>query len=617
MSAHWLFGCAIFFAFSSAQSQPTASARIADDGVSVEFVFNNPDSQAYVCSAVGVSVRYSAGTNEALAVDVRLGPDSQNIVIPQSNESIAELRRIYNRNDLKAEAILGQVVLPPTGCEIDRSGKVYALAIDDRTGCSDPRQIMKLFSVNPGLQTLSFASAPIALAAPMDKWLAHSFGQPVFYGLRHQTPRQLTTWRIEESGMQTLGSMALPDAPTGAIVYGGEVRALPLAGWTMLDSETLLAAYVSGMVDDPAGPVARVFFDVVKLDNAGIPLESIRHTLNVLAISSAELFVAQSVHRPGTVLLYLSAAPVRHWGNSGNLFDRQPVDLFPAPRDELAFYTQVSRIDGIKQAGQWKFTTKSLPMEDPRVAAKEFVASGAHRPVGLTGSGRIGSLALTRAGSAGGQYIQVWSVPTNTASVLAHSTSPDFCNVLILPIDTRTYASGNADMNRQDAAGKTAVHIAVEKGDKASLEALLRKKPALNIRDKEQHTPLMRALHAGRADLLSLLIKAGADVSLPVPDLSGTMFAIQQSVISKACDECIAPLSTVGVSWKKITLPDGRTGEFKDFLCAQIGQDQAGLARYIPPPPPLPESADMRQWKAEAQRRVKISTTLNIDCAQR
>lgn len=62
-----------------------------------------------------------------------------------------------------------------------------------------------------------------------------------------------------------------------------------------------------------------------------------------------------------------------------------------------------------------------------------------------------------------------------------------------------------------DGKGRTPLHFAAYYGDKKLLERCCSLCRDLNIRDREQKTPLMQAAIAGRIDLIEVLIEKGAD----------------------------------------------------------------------------------------------------------
>jgi len=69
------------------------------------------------------------------------------------------------------------------------------------------------------------------------------------------------------------------------------------------------------------------------------------------------------------------------------------------------------------------------------------------------------------------------------------------------------------ELNRTDADGETLLHWAVKKNDAEAVKALLEMKPDLNAADKAGYTPLLIAAENGNEKIVSMLIKAGADVN--------------------------------------------------------------------------------------------------------
>jgi ankyrin repeat protein len=75
--------------------------------------------------------------------------------------------------------------------------------------------------------------------------------------------------------------------------------------------------------------------------------------------------------------------------------------------------------------------------------------------------------------------------------------------------------AGGADVNQQDDAGYSPLHIAALNGNIAIIETLLRAGANPNLTDKHGNGPLWTAICSGpkdlKKDLLEILVKAGAD----------------------------------------------------------------------------------------------------------
>ncbi len=71
-----------------------------------------------------------------------------------------------------------------------------------------------------------------------------------------------------------------------------------------------------------------------------------------------------------------------------------------------------------------------------------------------------------------------------------------------------------ADVNLQDNEGKTALHYAVERGDRSLIEYLLSQDANINAKDKKDNTPLHYALEQNNLDLARYLLSQKADVNV-------------------------------------------------------------------------------------------------------
>jgi ankyrin repeat protein len=71
-----------------------------------------------------------------------------------------------------------------------------------------------------------------------------------------------------------------------------------------------------------------------------------------------------------------------------------------------------------------------------------------------------------------------------------------------------------ADINRQDSAGDTLMHLAASANDTGTIKSLLDAKAKINIKNTLGKTPLMLALEKNRIPIAETLIKSGADMSI-------------------------------------------------------------------------------------------------------
>jgi hypothetical protein len=621
MMKRLLASAGLVLASTYALAQPGAVARIAADGISAEFVFSNPGPQPYVCTIAEASIRYTGGVVRAATVrDVVLGPGAQNIVIKQPEVQIADLRSTFG-DAIRAETTNGKVTLPPAGCEVDQPSQVFAVAIDNRSSCGDPRSIFKLYALDLKYRTIAVASAPIPQAASPGTVLAHGLGLPVFYGIPEKYPGQLYAWKVDTDTITALNGMALPTPPAAANIVGNADVALRLVSAVMLDRETLLLAYEPGWVSSPSGPVARLFLDVVTLDGDGGPARIERRWVDAAMIVNPELFMSRSLHSPGAVTLYLAGTEIARRQNMPSILAPAPTYSFGPPLAVFDAIPQAVRFDASKSGTQWQFTTRLPDGASYAADGAQFLTSGALRYPGAMTGLRIDNMLLMRAGNRGTQELQVWSMTAGNAPVLSQSTSPDLCDTRIIAIDNRSYARGEPGLDAQDAEGKTRLHLNVEKGDAAALASLLLKKPKLNVRDNQKNTPLMIAMNKNRGDLFAQLLAAGADFRMWAPDSSGALLDPLQVLLINACDACVEPLRKAGIPMNTITFPDGRTGTTKQMFCALRGQELADSARRggsdVPLPPVMPGASvfdPMLEQAAQAARRAKIQALFNFDC---
>jgi len=66
-----------------------------------------------------------------------------------------------------------------------------------------------------------------------------------------------------------------------------------------------------------------------------------------------------------------------------------------------------------------------------------------------------------------------------------------------------------SEIDARDGAQRTALHRACEAGDVEKVKQLLKKKASVNLKDKNNWTPLHCAASAKSLEIVRLLIKAG------------------------------------------------------------------------------------------------------------
>jgi ankyrin repeat protein len=74
------------------------------------------------------------------------------------------------------------------------------------------------------------------------------------------------------------------------------------------------------------------------------------------------------------------------------------------------------------------------------------------------------------------------------------------------------FLEAGAPVDATEAANRTALHMAVERGDLAIVKLLLAKKAATAIRDRNGWTPLHHAAAKDRLEIARALLDAGADM---------------------------------------------------------------------------------------------------------
>lgn len=112
------------------------------------------------------------------------------------------------------------------------------------------------------------------------------------------------------------------------------------------------------------------------------------------------------------------------------------------------------------------------------------------------------SIPLMPATSHAGWFSNPAPSPLEEASVLNDSN-----NIKIL-------IKNGADVNAVNKSGQTALHKAVEKGNKEAVQELLKNGANINARDKKGQTALHNAVKNGNKDIVKLLVDKGADLNI-------------------------------------------------------------------------------------------------------
>ncbi|KAF5667800.1 ankyrin repeat [Fusarium heterosporum] len=112
--------------------------------------------------------------------------------------------------------------------------------------------------------------------------------------------------------------------------------------------------------------------------------------------------------------------------------------------------------------------------------------------------------------------------------------------------------------------GKSALHLAVENFDVPMVQALLIRRAALDLRDKNGQTPLHVAASFNSADCLKLLVKAGADLTLSDHD-GTTAFSIAVDNNHERCIDILLSAQADTEAYK--------TGVVRKVLDRMTGRD--------------------------------------------
>ena len=630
-----------------AHAQPTATARIASDNIGIEFIFDNPGTQAYVCDFAMVDVQYNAPGNPrfpAQVEDLYLAPASSGLLVKQPQQQLAALKNLFG-DQISAASLVDGVKL---SCSPDQSDRVFALVIDNRSACGDTRHILMNYQVDLKVHKISVTSPPTPLARTTDELFVHDQGLATLYSLHRESPRQLAALTIGADGISYLNTLDLPPPPSGLRGFNNMETLLPLIGMTLLDRETLLLAYQPGAkqtttASNSLSPHSstRLYLDLISLEpDTGALISSRRTSLKFALLSDPELFVGRSAHTPDRVKLYFASPPINRSSNGLGLLSNTPVDQFTSPHKDVLTQQSVVRVNAQKTASGWQFDAAKLGdnlffntdgdspvlIYNSFAHADDFSTSGATTQTLPAASLGIDNLVIERTGEKGEQALKVWSLPARGAPVVSQTIPAGLCDARLIAIDKRIYTAGELDINAQDAAGKTRLHYLVELGNPDKLINWLAKGPALDIRDASQKTPLMLAVEKNRGDLLAALLRAGARFDLKAPDSAGQLIDPLMHLTINGCDSCIQPLLDRQIPFGTVINPLGKQVPFKQMFCDFRAQDQFAILRMRPPEDThMPAAFRQRveetyaAWLASDPpliRRERMGTALNINCQQ-
>ena len=110
------------------------------------------------------------------------------------------------------------------------------------------------------------------------------------------------------------------------------------------------------------------------------------------------------------------------------------------------------------------------------------------------------------------------------AVIFLRATKPEWLDrKLMKAAEAGTYTQASllvtcgADVNTQDASGRTALHAAAEKGSKKIVDLLVAGGAQVDKEDSSGRTPLLLAVLGGHTDVVKLLLEHGADIHVAHP----------------------------------------------------------------------------------------------------
>ena len=113
--------------------------------------------------------------------------------------------------------------------------------------------------------------------------------------------------------------------------------------------------------------------------------------------------------------------------------------------------------------------------------------------------------------------------------------------------------NNGADINAKDPGGMPALFIAVEKNQLSATKFLLENGAYPDITDKENDTPLMRAMYYNRPEIAKLLIEYGVDINIRNKDGKRAIDYAKEKRISDACKMLSKP-DNYGYATRKLNL---------------------------------------------------------------
>ncbi|MCE0504125.1 ankyrin repeat domain-containing protein [Roseivivax sp. GX 12232] len=594
-------------------------SRVAEDGLTVEFVVSNPDPVTYRCSSIHVDTLYGGGSGIppvgplfSTVEDVVIAAQQIGQVFRQNDADVAALRTQFPL--IESVSSLGQI---SQFCSADSERFVGALILDDQSGCGDDRTLSKIYSVNTQTGRLS-AMAPPAVWQFESARVWSSQSLPIAYALyaKGQQP-VLHALALTQGALAPRGQLFLPEAPRMTDANGLS-QSVDLAGAAFVGS---WLALVYSPFPSQAARASNVVIDLISLDSeTGTPGAAERITLTAAPFAgiASELFVATTI--AGELSLFLVPVPVYPNNIIGGvpILSETPVDEFEDLHGRLFTTAKTAlRIDVFQDDdGPPAFAIPPndgpVPFPDWTATFNDAMALKAGRLPEPSAHTRIANYALALAPGKGLRDLQLLVLQNDGSLPVLSDRDAGFCDARVLAVVPRADGMGAADVNATDASGRSLLHYAATRGNLSKVAVLIARGADVSLVDNEGFTPVMRTVAGNHGAVLDLLLSEGADTARDVPSPFGPPTSFAFFLVSQACDTCLEPLEKAGISLDPLETPQGRLS-LEQTVCSQAMFGRAMLSRRFPSDEMLQNMPANLREKLKAEREAYLALDTKED----